>query len=575
MAWFRLAVLLVGGLFTLAVVSPAAPPEPNRLELLLSVQTALQQSREHLQRGNYLAAVQTLEAKIEIINGHPECLRTLREAYFGLIRELNQANRGAEAEVYVRRLKLIDPGAALDLAGKAAASPAPLAPAGSAPPAPVPLATAPVQPLPAPAAGVPNPFTQRPGKDAKTTPAALTAAEAGPGQTTAVRGVPQNADPFAEENNTQMQEARGFLARAEREFADRQYAPALKYYDLAYSLAPKLLVPAQDRWAYCKMHGVVAALNQPGNSIPSAVLERDVRQAMSMAPEKLDRFGQELLRKIADREKPGAAALAGQPAVNAPQVEVRHVGRQGNWNLTETTNFRFYHQVSQEVAEKAARDAEATRLAMTRKWFNETPTAWQPKCDVYLHPTGQDYAQATQQSPSVPGHSTIQNEGERIISRRIDLHVDDPNALIGVLPHETTHVVLAGRFGPKPLPRWADEGLAVLSEPTDRIQRHLNTLPKHYQDGLLFKVAHLVKMEDYPDARSVPAFYAQGVSLCDYLVSKRGPLVFTDFLRDGMRSGWDAAVQRHYGMQGCAELEQKWLGEAIRNPIVRSESSRP
>ena len=46
-----------------------------------------------------------------------------------------------------------------------------------------------------------------------------------------------------------------------------------------------------------------------------------------------------------------------------------------------------------------------------------------------------------------------------------------------MLPHEATHVVLAGQFGDQPVPRWADEGMAVLTEPRDKIDRHLRNLP--------------------------------------------------------------------------------------------------
>lgn len=550
----------------------AAPPGPEgaRIDNLLAVQAALQTARDHLQRGHYLAAVQTLEAKLEIIDAHRDSLRTLRDGYLGLIRELHQSGKTDEVETYVRRLKQLDPGAMLELPSRNA--PAPLAPVAPAPVAPAPVAPAPVAvaPPPTPAAQAPSPFTRPPNTG--TTPAALAQNSAtSPAPTTTVRGV-AGADPFAEDNSTHLQEARSFLARAEREFADRRYAEALALYDLANALAPKLLNDSRERWAYCKLHAVVQVLNQAGGNVPAQELDREVRFAVGMAPDKLQGFGQELLRKIHDRGAGAAPTVQGGGGGDA-SVEVRHGARQGQWALVETANFRLFHNLTPEAAERAIRQAEATRVTMTRKWFNENPAPWVPRCDVYLHATGQDYARATQQSPSVPGHSTIQNEGERILSRRIDLHVDDPNALIGVLPHETTHVVLAGRYGPKPLPRWADEGLAVLSEPTDRIQRHLNNLPQHYRDGLLFKLSHLMSMDNYPDQRSVGAFYAQGVSVCEFLVAKKGPLVFTAFLREGMRTGWEAAVQRHYGLRSVAELEQQWLAMATQagGQIVRGE----
>ena len=60
---------------------------------------------------------------------------------------------------------------------------------------------------------------------------------------------------------------------------------------------------------------------------------------------------------------------------------------------------------------------------------------------------------------------------------------------IGVLPHEATHVVFAGRFGDRMLPHWADEGMAVLSEPRERIDLHLHNLPQHRVNGELFPLA--------------------------------------------------------------------------------------
>ena len=68
----------------------------------------------------------------------------------------------------------------------------------------------------------------------------------------------------------------------------------------------------------------------------------------------------------------------------------------------------------------------------------------------------------------------------------MDLHCDDVNMLVAVLPHETTHTVVAGNFGDQPVPRWADEGMAVLTEPREKIERHLRNLPKYRDDRHCF-----------------------------------------------------------------------------------------
>ena len=55
----------------------------------------------------------------------------------------------------------------------------------------------------------------------------------------------------------------------------------------------------------------------------------------------------------------------------------------------------------------------------------------------------------------------------KIISRRVNLRTDHPTLVQAVLPHEITHVILADFFTEQQIPRWADEGLAVLAEPLD------------------------------------------------------------------------------------------------------------
>src|SRR5262249_59337015 len=116
-------------------------------------------------------------------------------------------------------------------------------------------------------------------------------------------------------------------------------------------------------------------------------------------------------------------------------------------------------------------------------------------------------------------------------------HGDDPNLLPAVLPHETTHIVLAGQFGDHLVPRWADEGIAVLSEPREKVERHLRNLSRCRQEGQVFHLRHLMQLGEYPDPRSISAFYAQSVSLVEFLANERGPQEFAAFLRDGLRDG--------------------------------------
>ena len=138
------------------------------------------------------------------------------------------------------------------------------------------------------------------------------------------------------------------------------------------------------------------------------------------------------------------------------------------------------------------------------------------------------------------------------------MHCDDPSAFVAILPHETTHVVLAGRFGDRRLPHWADEGMAVLSEPRERVELHLHNLPRHRRDDELFPVAELMQMDDYPDGRRIGPFYAESVSLVSFLSSRKGPAAFAHFLNDGLDDGYESALKKDYGIDGFDDLQKRW-----------------
>lgn len=523
------AGMLLGAVATVLCPSGAAysgpPQERDNVTATLEVQKALQLGRELLVKGSYEAAVHVLEERITKINGSREYLAVLREAYRGHVKELRLAAKDAEAEVYNRRLLILDPGAALDGATARAAAPqaqAPPTPAKSDPPKPKPL------------------FRLLGDKEAKP------------------------ADPFGQAN---AQQARLLLEQAEQEYAKDRFLAACRLYEQASKTDPNATAECLERWAYCKLFAVVERMNHPPEGgLPFGELEREVRLAMSLAPAKLDGAGQDLLRRIHERRRSGDSLDTPAADERASVVAVRHLERAANgWAVADTPNFRVYHNQPRELAEKAAQVAERTRTDMLKKWFGESNEAWPQKCDLYLHATAQDYAQATGVPANSPGHSAIRAEGPRVLVRCMHMHCDNPAMLIAVLPHETTHVVLAGKFGDKPVPRWADEGMAVLTEPREQIDRHLRNLPKHSQERQLFYLRDLMRLEQYPEPRRVGAFYSQSVSVVEFLSREKSPQVFARFLNDGMQGNYEEALRRHFGYQDFNELEQRWRASAFRD----------
>jgi hypothetical protein len=514
--------------------TPGSKPKDNRETTIadtLAVQTALQQGREYLVKSDFKNAVYVLENQLPRINGNRLYLNVLQEAYRGLVKELRLAKQDAEAQKYLDRLRILDPGAVLDKSLTAG----PAAPLRSTPPA-------------APAAKV------------------------------RLKGEDEGADPFSMEQrqNRSVSNARDLLSQADKEFSNRHYREARDLYEKANQADRTVIEPSRERWAYCMLYYVVEQMNQAGNAPNWPELEQKAQHALDLAP-RLD-YAKYLLGEIQKRR---SGSSAGEAARSSVPVAVRHLGRSADgWSVAESANFRVYHNQSNEVAEQAAQVAERTRTEMQRKWFDGPGEDWNPKCELYLYATAADYSRATGVPAASPGHSGISMENGRVIGRRIDLHCDDPNMLRAVLPHEATHVVVAGQYGEHPVPRWADEGMAVLSEPREKVERHLQNLARCRQQGQLLNLRQLAQLNDYPDPQHISAFYAQSVSLVEFLAQEHGPRVFTQFLRDSLHGGYESALQKHYGMQGFADLEQRWAryaatGSAPATGLVeRSRSER-
>jgi tetratricopeptide (TPR) repeat protein len=508
----------------LVVAGPDDDPRvKDKIEVTLAVQSALRQGRDQLQKGNYQSAVFALEREVSRCNADKDYLLELERAYRGYCRELQQGHHEEEAAKYLNRLAALDPGSRLE------------------PHTPPTLAALATQPGPAAA-----PVKQPEVRGALDYKAAAVSAPA--------------SDPFSDANRAP-RDVQTVITHANQEFEDKHYQCACRLYQEAHTLDPNATTPCRQKWAYCKLDGVVEALNQPTVTVAPEDLEREVRQAMSLAPE-LDTYSQKLLRTLQERLTPGKPLATER--VEELTVPMHHVGKLGEWSVLETPSFRILHNQPREVAEKAGKIVEQTRKSMSKKWFGDEGENWGQRCDVYLHATGQDYARATGASAQVPGHSTIRAEGERVMMRRVDLHCDDPNWPIGVLPHETTHVILAGRFGGKAVPRWADEGMAVLSEPRDRIERHLRNLPMHRDNRELFNVGQLMEMNEYPRPQLIGPFYAESVSVVEYLSSLKGPSEYTAFLRDGLRSGYEPSLKKHFGIEGYADLDRRWQAYAFK-----------
>ncbi len=507
------------------------------------------------------------------------------------------------------------PPAAVPTPTPAPAAPAPTpapAPAAAAPPAeaktlphsqPAPEAPAPDKPLELPLVG-PAPSADAPAADAP----APKSVDPEVGRAAAEVPDPTPAEPDE-------------LAQADDFFKEKKYDEAGKLYA---ALARKGRLPAVRNkvWAYCRWSAIVARINSgPKSKAEWDLIEREIQSVERLTPDHW--FVDYLKDLVADTRAgkrptpkgPGPAALRGAepeeadeppspkvaPAARRPRVDPRARQAGGtldlpggaedlpapapappveqfappldsseapapaaapiSWQVRETASFRVHH-VDPALAEKAAEAAESVRASQGKRWGSPAAkAAWEPKCDIYLYPTAADFARMTGQPETSPGFSTMGIGGGKVVARRVNLRADHPQLIAAILPHEVTHVVLADVFPDQQVPRWADEGMAVLAEPPAEQAGRCSELNAPLAENRVFPLETLMTT-DYPESKDWNLYYAQSVSLTRFLMAQGTPAQFVTFVKDAQQRGPDTALRATYRIAGFKDLESRWRDHA-------------
>lgn len=188
------------------------------------------------------------------------------------------------------------------------------------------------------------------------------------------------------------------------------------------------------------------------------------------------------------------------------RLPVSKVLRRGNVKLQ--SSLLFDSRSNQGISD-LVRTAEAHCQAT---WSGDASTAWDAKCEVVVHATMAAYCGALGPgSERTSGCSTIQLDKGRILLRRIDLCGSAEGCFTDSLPHELTHVVLADQFTDRRIPQWADEGIAMLAESADKLQRRLNELQGLVAMNHTMGLHELMKLDQSPPASSRGAFMARAL----------------------------------------------------------------
>jgi hypothetical protein len=230
-----------------------------------------------------------------------------------------------------------------------------------------------------------------------------------------------------------------------------------------------------------------------------------------------------------------------------------------------TTNF-VVEAPTPQIAQQVGQYAEHYRKEKAQQWLGQEMPPWPEPCPIRVTVT----------MGGAGGATSFAFDRGRVLGQ--DMHIEGSveRLLNSVLPHEVTHTVFAYNFR-TPVPRWADEGGAVLSEDDIERNRHdklvrqiLNT------QGRAIPLRRLFALKDYPS--DVMALYAEGYSVSNYLVGMNGRPAFLAFVGQGMREGWDRAAQAHYHFNSVEELEQAWLQhlrDTRQQPARLASSQQP
>lgn len=193
------------------------------------------------------------------------------------------------------------------------------------------------------------------------------------------------------------------------------------------------------------------------------------------------------------------------------------------WKVIESHSFRIHHVGASAVPERLLTVCEKTRCSLRARWLNDNGGAdWSPKCDVFLYPSGSEFQRLTRFPAEMWGAADLEIGNGRVWQRRLYMRADDAKRLDKVLVHELTHVVLADYFAEHQIPRWADEGIAVLSEPAERRNEMRHWLAQEVSRGRLFSLRQLVSQDQIPADKILgDLFYAQSTSFLEFLLSER------------------------------------------------------
>ncbi len=221
------------------------------------------------------------------------------------------------------------------------------------------------------------------------------------------------------------------------------------------------------------------------------------------------------------------------------------IGNSADAANSRSRNF-LIHAPTQQLADAVAEAAETYRRDLAVHWLGAPLPDWPTPCPIRVVA-----------GPRLAAQGVTTYNPRPVSDFQMEVVGTPERILDSVLPHEVTHTILATHFG-RPLPRWADEGICTTVEHASERNKHEKKLREFLRTRRGIAMNQLFLMTEYPS--DVLPMYAQGYSVCRFLIDQQGPQTFIAFLHDYMkRPSWTANIKKHYGYESLAELQEYWL----------------
>jgi hypothetical protein len=239
------------------------------------------------------------------------------------------------------------------------------------------------------------------------------------------------------------------------------------------------------------------------------------------------------------------------------------------------SSFRIYGARTQKENNDLFARVQAIRDELHAKWNGDAKQqVWTPACEIVIHHRESDYLGAVGAGGrGTVGATYIQFDPRQktvVTRRRIDLLAAGQSDILGALPHEMTHVLLADRYAGSPPPPWLDEGVATLADSLAKQKRHLNDLRLVMARGERMSIAQMLCHDGPIPARQRACFYGQSVALATVLTRLDDPRRIFEFAAAAEKHSVETALRQVYNLE-LADLDRRITELAFDGEVAQSK----